>query len=371
MRVYVTVILLNALSIILYTAVTEYDGLALLGVLYGLTYGASVTMMPIMVLHLVDIKDFTRAYGLVSTAQAPLFMVGNAIIRSLAKASPDPYPPIFSVAAVIMVLSVPILAWSFKLTKTPNPLGAREYEAIEMAHLRDPSAASGKGERAVGTPLGSDDDVRMLSMSDPSSPDITDLDNLNVEDYEEQGLLNNKTISHRVSVSVMARAAAPQETTPLTRTFKRMSTIETSEPSMQQQESKSHRRGGSTASQRSVDREDPLQQKLIPSPLRSAALALTPPSTRRAIPHPHLTVQMSVEGDPLHLIYVSDLFLFFFASSCWLSSETPLSCRGPSSKDLRECRQPPRQSSLVAVIPLAVRASNRRRPPSCRQPNLR
>lgn len=58
-----------------------------LGIVFGITFASSFTFMPIILVNLVDLDDFTVSYGLILLVQG----VGNLIGPPLAGAIFDVY----------------------------------------------------------------------------------------------------------------------------------------------------------------------------------------------------------------------------------------------------------------------------------------
>lgn len=56
--------------------ITQYYILLTLGVIFGLTFASSFSFIPIILVHLVDLDDFTCAYGLVLLVQGCGNLVG-------------------------------------------------------------------------------------------------------------------------------------------------------------------------------------------------------------------------------------------------------------------------------------------------------
>jgi MFS family permease len=57
---YILTVVMVGLTIAVFPAIRNYNGLALLGAFYGFSYGASAVVVPFLVLYCVDIKDFPR-----------------------------------------------------------------------------------------------------------------------------------------------------------------------------------------------------------------------------------------------------------------------------------------------------------------------
>eukprot|EP00042_Codosiga_hollandica_P019611 m.61003 g.61003 ORF g.61003 m.61003 type:complete len:562 (+) comp49419_c0_seq1:137-1822(+) len=121
---FVTVILVNATSIALLPTATNMGGLSVLCAIFGYTSGASVTLMPVLIEYFVEPKDVAKTLGLVSSAQAPGFLIGSPIAGMITSSSGGSYTPAFLMSAGVLAFSTVFMMLISLVPRSPKMIRA-------------------------------------------------------------------------------------------------------------------------------------------------------------------------------------------------------------------------------------------------------